>query len=84
MLRQVVNATMLESHACILIQAIDVIMGCVCYEFKKKGKMVKSREGKMKMRLSKHLAKRLDLPSLADNIKLINPISFEVWKFEPK
>jgi hypothetical protein len=83
-LKQVVNATMLESHACILIQAVDVLMGCVCYQFKRKGKVVQSKGGKVKMKLSKYLARKLGRKSLADSFALTGDINFEVWKFEPK
>lgn len=83
-LTSVMNATMLESHACILIQAIDVLTGCVSYHFKRKGKKSRSKSGKMKERLAKYLARKLGRKSLTRDFKINRPISFEVWKFKPK
>ncbi len=82
-LTSVMNATMLESHASILIQAIDVLTGCVSYHFKRMGKKSVSRSGKMKKRLAKYLAKKLGQKSLAGEFKTNSPISFEVWNFKP-
>jgi hypothetical protein len=83
-LGQVLNATMLESHASMLIQAIDVLTGCVNYQLKRKSGIVKSKGGKVKMRLAKYLAKKLGRTTLAEDFKVISPVSFEVWKFSPK
>jgi hypothetical protein len=83
-LTSVMNATMLESHASVLIQAIDVLTGCVCYYKKRMGKKSVSKTGKMKKRLAKYLAQKLGISSLEGEVKATSPISFEVWKFEPK
>ncbi|MFH1515158.1 MAG: DUF3800 domain-containing protein [bacterium] len=83
-LNSVVNATMLESHACILIQAIDVLTGCVCYYEKRMGRKSVSKTGEMKKRLAKYLSQKLGINSLGGEFKVNSPISFEVWKFKPK
>jgi hypothetical protein len=83
-LAQVLDATMLESHASTLIQAIDVLTGCVNYQLRRRSGIVKSEGGKVKMRLAKYLAKKLGRTTLADDFKVVSPVSFEVWKFKPK
>ncbi len=83
-LTSVINATMLESHASILIQAIDVLTGCVNFHIKRKGKKNSTKSGKMKERLAKYLARKLGRKSLARVFKTNKPIGFEVWKFKPK
>ena len=83
-LTSVLNATMLESHASILIQAIDVLTGCVNFHIKRKGMKSNTKSGKMKERLAAYLAGKLRRKSLARVFKTNKPISFEVWKFKPE
>jgi hypothetical protein len=83
-LSQVINATMLESHSSMLIQAIDVLTGCVRYSFEKKITGPESKKISVKMDLVMYLSDKLGRTSLADNFLSVNPIHFEVWKYERK
>jgi len=74
------NATMLESHASLLIQLIDVLSGCVVYQYR-----MKQNPGvkwdKEKTRVSEHLAKKLSVQTLADEIKVEKPFPFQVTQY---
>ena len=75
------NATMLESHASLLIQLIDVLSGCVVYQFRMKQNPEASWD-KEKTRVSAHLAKKLEVQTLAEDINVKKPFPFQVMQYE--
>jgi len=81
-LPQVRNATMLESHASMMIQLIDILTGCVVYHHRIK-KFPGIRKDPEKLRVSNFLAERLGLDSLAAEIKLERPFPFQVQWYNP-
>ncbi|MCX6645064.1 MAG: DUF3800 domain-containing protein [bacterium] len=81
-LPQVVNAMMLESHASVMIQLIDVLVGCVIYQFRQRSKP-QAMFDMQKRRISDYLAERMERDTLAEPFAIQRPIPFEVRMLEP-
>lgn len=82
-LENVYNATFLESHASLLIQMVDVLIGCVVMDFRRArepGAAVDS----VKAGVCDFLKVKLGKDSLAENITVSSPNYFSVWEFQAK
>jgi hypothetical protein len=77
------NAMMLDSYASAFIQVVDVLTGCVIHDFRKK-KHPRLAADKVKRSLSKYLAGKLGVASLATGFTVTKPIYFNVWRFKPR
>lgn len=82
-LDNVYNATFLESHASLLIQMVDVLVGCVVMDFRR------SRESgagvdPVKAGVCDFLKTKLGKDSLSENFTQISPNYFSVWEFLAK
>ena len=76
----VFNACMLESHASLFIQVIDVIIGSIVYDFKRqKGPAV---EHVGRNAVCDFLKKKLNRERLAENFDVSSPSNFGVWKWK--
>ncbi|MCX6646061.1 MAG: DUF3800 domain-containing protein [bacterium] len=73
----VVNAVMLESEACSLIQIADVLTGCVSYHFRR-ARSPQSIFDKEKCGLSDFLATKLRRPTLSEDFLVKQPVQFQV------
>ena len=78
-LPQVQNAMMLESHACLMIQLVDVLMGCVTYRFRQK-LLPKAPVKQAKAELSDYLMASLGKGVLPTDFTVKEPIDFSVWQ----
>ena len=76
----VLNATMLESECANLIQLIDVIVGCVTYEFRKKKNPLLIRDN-FKGEVADYLKTKLGVKTLAEHFTVNRPVDFNVWLF---
>ncbi|MBU1023455.1 hypothetical protein KKB99_04110, partial [bacterium] len=81
-LPQVENATMLESESANLIQMIDILVGCVTYEFRRKKNPELIRD-KTKGEVVDHLKSKLDIVDMATKFTVNRPVYFNVWPFSP-
>ncbi len=79
----VYNSCMLESHASLLIQVVDVILGCVVLDFWKLREPNKKRD-EVKESVAALLRKKLGKKNLAQNFTASEPNYFSVWEFNPK
>ncbi len=79
---KIFNVTMLESHASLMIQVVDVLTGCVSYEFRQQRYGAASAK-RSKIELVKHLRRSLGRDTLAANFSVNNPNYFSVWEFTP-
>ncbi|PKP57765.1 hypothetical protein CVT91_09895 [Candidatus Atribacteria bacterium HGW-Atribacteria-1] len=80
---QIYNVCMIESHASLYVQMIDVLIGAVNFDFKNKyDKNI--RVNKIKKGIVNYLKKKLGVTSLAKNITIHKPNYFSVWLFDPK
>lgn len=75
-LHGVENAVLLESHASLFIQLVDVLVGCVIGDLK--------NVGGCKARLCKHLKRKYRVGNWIKNTYRRRPNTFRVWHFTPK
>lgn len=80
-LPMVYNATVLESHASLFIQLVDVMVGCVVLDFRR------DREQKkfdiFKLKVCDFPKGKLKVESLVKNFTKHDPNYFSVWEFKP-
>ncbi|MFH1441558.1 MAG: DUF3800 domain-containing protein [Candidatus Omnitrophota bacterium] len=82
-LTAVYNATVLESHASLFIQIVDVMIGCIVLDFKR-GRQPERKADVFKGKVCDFLKGKLGLQSLARNFTNHQPNYFSVWEFSPK
>jgi hypothetical protein len=79
--KPIFNACMLESHASLFIQLVDVLLGLVVYDCKLERGTHPPNEAKLSV--LKVLKRRLGRRSLSRNLDSGGPPYFGVWKFKP-
>jgi Protein of unknown function (DUF3800) len=77
----VYNACMMESHASLFIQLVDVLVGCVVFDFRRTHNP-DAVTNQYKRDLVELLKKRLGVASLAGKLKRKEPNLFMVWPFK--
>ena len=77
----VYNVCMLESHASIFIQLVDVLVGCVVFDFRRKHRP-EAATNQYKRDLVELLRKKLGAATLAEKLKRKEPNLFMVWPFK--
>lgn len=81
---EVFGVSRLESHASLMIQIVDILLGCVMYDYKKPAGLVSIRlAGKQEIVVSM-LRNGLGTKSLAQNKTYHKPNYFSVWELEKK
>jgi len=79
----VFNVCMLESHASMYVQLVDVLVGCVVYDFRLQATPnVKANE--FKKGLVELVRRKLSVDSLAGELTKNMPNYFSVWPFKAK
>ena len=78
----VYNATVLESHASLFIQLVDVMVGCVVLDFRRARESGKKIDI-FKVKVCDFLKGKLKMESLASNFTKRYPNYFSVWEFKP-
>ena len=82
-LQTVYNATVLESHASLFIQLVDVMIGCIVLDFRRKQQPGKKFDV-FKSKVCDFLKGKLEVETLAANFTKHQPNYFSVWEFSPK
>jgi len=82
-LSTVYNATVLESHASLFIQLVDVMVGCIVLDFKR-NRQPDRKADMFKSKVCDFLKGKLELQSLAGSFTKHQPNYFSVWEFKPK
>jgi hypothetical protein len=78
----VYNVCMLESHASLYVQMVDVLIGSVVNDFKiKRGGY--ERHDVYKRKVSEFLKKKLGRETVAESFTSDRPNDFHVWEFSP-
>lgn len=77
----VYNACMLESHASLFIQLVDVLVGCVVFDYRMKHRTDWS-PNPLKRELVEMLRAKLGVESLAGKLLRTEPNRFTVWPFK--
>lgn len=78
----VYNATVIESHASLFIQLVDVLVGCVVFDFRRTRETGKSFDV-FKAKVCDFLKGKLGVATLAENFTHHKPNYFSVWEFRP-
>lgn len=81
-LPQVANAMMLESHASVLIQLIDVLVGCVICQFRQR-RSPQVAHNSEKQKVAKYLASNLGRETMAEVFEVKAPVRFGVRMLDP-
>ena len=77
----VYNATVLESHASLFVQLVDVIVGCVVLDFRRAREQGKNFDV-FKVKVCEFLKGKLKMESLAKSFVKHDSGYFSVWEFE--
>jgi hypothetical protein len=77
----VYNACMLESHASLFIQLVDVLVGCVVFDFRMKSQP-EFVPNQFKRELAELMRAKLGVASLAGKLTKDKPNRFTVWPFK--
>lgn len=79
---QIYNVCMLESHASLFIQMVDVLIGSVAFDFKN-STCVNKKPNKLKKSIVDFVKKKLKVKTLSESFTKYDPNYFSVWKFIP-
>lgn len=82
-LENVYNVCMLESHASIFIQTVDILLGCVAREYNQTFSP-NDYVSFYKNKVSEYLKQQLKRETLKGNFTTHTPSYFSVWEFKPK
>lgn len=77
----VFGVTRLESHAFLLLQLVDVLLGAVVYDFKKAEGIIAPKLVQRQEPVVEMVRKSLGTTSLAVSRTYNSPSYFSVWKF---
>jgi|SRR5579884_288583 len=77
---KVTNVVMIESAACLMLQLVDVLLGCVMYHFKMPRLSAVDADKKA---VADRLAAAYGVPTLGTNLTILKPNYFSVWKLKP-
>lgn len=80
---KIFNVTLLESHASLFIQMVDVLLGCVLFDFYK-AVNPKRKEKEAKREIVDSVREKLGKESLARKFTVEKPNYFNVWPFKGK
>ncbi len=80
-IKGVYNACMLESHASLFIQLVDVLIGSIVFDYKI-FREEKIKSDKFKQRVCEFLKKKLKKTTLEGNFTVHIPNYFSVWEFK--
>lgn len=79
----VYNATMLESHASLFIQLVDVLVGSVVFDFRRTRQPDKKYDI-FKVKVCDFLKRKLGVKTLADSMMRQEPVYFKIWELKSK
>jgi hypothetical protein len=77
-----IPSTVLESHASLFIQLVDVLIGCIVLDFKRERESGRKFDV-FKVKVCDFLKGKLEVQSLARNFTKHQPNYFSVWEFKP-
>lgn len=78
----IVGVTRLESHASLMIQIVDILLGAVMYDFKKEKGFISPKLQERQEAVANEVRDSLKTTSLAQNKTYNKPNYFSVWKFQ--
>lgn len=78
--KSIFNITRLESHSHLLIQLVDILLGCVIYDFKIQNAIISKKPRKEPV--VNVIRELMDKNNLAQNFTKNSPNYFSVWKIK--
>lgn len=78
----IIGVTRLESHASLMLQVVDILLGAVMYDFKKEQNMISQKLQERQEIVAAEAREQLKTTSLAQNKTYNKPNYFSVWKFQ--
>lgn len=72
----------LESHSSLMLQVVDILLGCVMFDFKKENGLIEEKLAQRQEIVSGKVREILNIKSLAVNGTYHDPNYFSVWKFK--
>lgn len=82
--RAIFNITRLESHSSLLLQLVDILLGCVLYDFKKQVNLISEKLEQRQDPVVSEMREILKRDSLASHFTVDKPSYFNVWKMQWK
>lgn len=76
----IINVARLESHSSILLQLVDILLGCVMYDFMKQVNLVGEKRAQRREPAIEEIRKNLGKTSLAGHFTVNQPSYFNVWR----
>lgn len=82
--RGIFNVTRLESHASLMLQVVDILLGAVLYDFKKASGLISEKLEQRQEMVAKVVRETIERTTLADHFTANKPSYFNVWKMKWK
>lgn len=76
----IINVARIESHSSILLQLVDILLGCVMYDFMKQRNLVGVKRAQRREPAIQEIRRTLGRASLADHFTVNQPSYFNVWQ----
>ena len=80
--RYIFNIARLESHSSLILQTVDILLGCVMYDFKKQAGLISEKLAQRQEGVVRELRDILKRKSLAEHFTANKPSYFNVWKIK--
>lgn len=74
----------LESHSSLLLQIVDILLGCVMFYYKNQANLISSKLAEKQGIVAKTLCEKLKSTNLAQNKTYHQPNYFSVWEFNER
>ena len=74
----------LESHSSLLLQVVDILLGAVMFDFKRKARLISPKQEIKQALVADEIRSRLETKDLSDNATYHRPNYFSVWQYRKK
>ncbi|MBI2634735.1 DUF3800 domain-containing protein [Candidatus Peregrinibacteria bacterium] len=74
----------LESHSSLLLQVVDIMLGAVMFDFKKRTGLISEKQGAKQAPVAQEIRNNLEAKDLSLNATYHKPNYFSVWQYQKK
>lgn len=78
--RTIFNVARLESHSSLMLQLVDILLGCVMYDFKKDAGLISEKLSQRQETVVEQVRKVLKKDELSQHFTVNQPSYFNVWQ----
>lgn len=82
--RKIFNIARLESHSSLMLQLVDILLGCIMYDFKKESGLIAEKLAQRQEPVVTEAREILKRKTLASHFTANKPSYFNVWKMKWK